>query len=105
MVIFPRFILEIGFGILLRALEVKFFFSIPTVVQDSHIMNGPLQCTDTKTYTVKFTCTDNLLQAKTKMPDEIENLFSLMDFAHNGKISEQEFLAATGHYRSPRFIF
>jgi len=22
-----------------------------------------------------------------------------MDFAHNGKISEQEFLAATGHYR------
>merc|ERR1719495_1838595 len=33
------------------------------------------------------------------MPDEIENLFSLMDFAHNGKISEQEFLAATGHYR------
>jgi len=38
-------------------------------------------------------------KAKTKMPDEIENLFSLMDFAHNGKISEQEFLAATGHYR------
>ena len=80
-------------------------FSIPTVVQDSHIMNGPLQCTDTKRYMMKFTCTDNLLQAKTKMPDEIENLFSLMDFAHNGKISEQEFLAATGHYRSPRFIF
>ena len=24
---------------------------------------------------------------------------SLMDFAHNGKISEQEFIAATGHYR------
>ena len=68
-------------------------------------MNGPLQCTDTKRYMMKFTCTDNLLQAKTKMPDEIENLFSLMDFAHNGKISEQEFLAATGHYRSPRFIF
>merc|ERR1712032_943160 len=38
-------------------------------------------------------------KANTKMPDEIENLFSLMDFAHNGKISEQEFLAATGHYR------
>ena len=34
-----------------------------------------------------------------KMPDEIENLFSLMDFAHNGKISEEEFLRATGHYR------
>ena len=30
---------------------------------------------------------------------------SLMDFAHNGKISEQEFLAATGHYRSHRSIF
>lgn len=38
-------------------------------------------------------------KGKTPMPDEIENLFSLMDFAHNGKISEQEFLAATGHYR------
>ena len=34
-----------------------------------------------------------------KMPDEIENLFSLMDFAHDGKISEEEFLRATGHYR------
>ena len=98
----------------------------------------------------------DLLQANTKMPDEIENLFrlpkylqifvmcfivltkylniviyfwilylqtppdglypnipnieisctwahSLMDFAHNGKISEQEFLAATGHYRSDLF--
>ena len=38
------------------------------------------------------------------MPDEIENLFSLMDFAHNGKISEQEFLAATGHYRCQIYI-
>jgi len=38
-------------------------------------------------------------KVKTRMPDEIENLFSLMDFAHNGKISEQEFLSATGHYR------
>jgi Ca2+-binding EF-hand superfamily protein len=36
---------------------------------------------------------------KGKMPDEIENLFSLMDFAHDGKISEEEFLRATGHYR------
>ena len=34
-----------------------------------------------------------------KFPDEIENLFSLMDFAHDGKISEEEFLRATGHYR------
>ena len=34
-----------------------------------------------------------------KIPDEIENLFSLMDFAHDGKISEEEFLRATGHYR------
>ena len=32
-------------------------------------------------------------------PDEIENLFSLMDFAHDGRISETEFLRATGHYR------
>jgi hypothetical protein len=36
---------------------------------------------------------------KGKMPDKIENLFSLMDFAHDGKISEEEFLRATGHYR------
>ena len=71
-------------------------------VQASHIMStGLLE----HMRAVKNTCTDNLMQAKTKMPDEIENLFSLMDFAHNGKISEQEFLAATGHYRSPRFIF
>ena len=34
-----------------------------------------------------------------EMPDEIENLFSLMDFARDGKISEEEFLRATGHYR------
>ena len=36
---------------------------------------------------------------KGKMLDEIENLFSLMDFAHDGKISEEEFLRASGHYR------
>ena len=34
-----------------------------------------------------------------KMPDEIKNLFSLMDFAHDGKISVEEFLRATGRYR------
>ena len=27
------------------------------------------------------------------------DLFSLMDFAHDGKISEEEFLRASGHYR------
>ena len=54
---------------------------------------------------------------KIKLPDEIENLFrltlyirtfiisvyfdhlSLMDFAHDDRISEGEFLRATGHYR------
>ena len=34
-----------------------------------------------------------------KMPDEIENLFSFMDFAHGGKITEEEFLRATRNYR------
>ncbi len=29
----------------------------------------------------------------------MENLFSLMDFAHDKKISEEEFLKATMHYR------
>merc|ERR1712131_221356 len=36
---------------------------------------------------------------KVKLPDEIENLFSLMDFAHDDKISEEELMRATGHYR------
>ena len=36
---------------------------------------------------------------KVVVPEEIENLFSLMDFAHDGKISEEEFMRATGHYR------
>ena len=67
---------------------------------------------------------------KVKLPDEIENLFrynnlvfqsssiyifwiffscfyfdllSLMDFAHDEKISEGEFLRATGHYRSGQY--
>ncbi len=33
------------------------------------------------------------------IPDHVENLFSLMDFAHDKKISEDEFLKATTHYR------
>merc|ERR1712043_53595 len=34
-----------------------------------------------------------------KIPDEVENLFSLMDFASDKRISEKEFLRATLHYR------
>merc|ERR1712141_729683 len=34
-----------------------------------------------------------------KIPDEVENLFSVMDFANDNKISEKEFLRATLHYR------
>lgn len=32
-------------------------------------------------------------------PDKVENLFSLMDFAHDGKISEDEFMRTVLHYR------
>ena len=50
----------------------------------------------------------NLLFLKGKMkkkkaftiPDDVENLFSLMDFSHNAKIDETEFLRATTHYRN-----
>jgi Ca2+-binding EF-hand superfamily protein len=33
------------------------------------------------------------------IPDDVENLFSLMDFGGEGKITMQEFLKATMHYR------
>ena len=33
------------------------------------------------------------------IPDNVENLFSLMDFHHDKKISQEEFLRATRHYR------
>ncbi len=33
----------------------------------------------------------------------MENLFSLMDFAHDKKISEDEFLKATMHYRQAKY--
>ena len=35
-----------------------------------------------------------------KIPAHVENLFSLMDFSHDGRIDEIEFLRATMHYRS-----
>ncbi len=38
-------------------------------------------------------------KGKVIIPDHVENLFSLMDFAHDKKISEDEFLKATMHYR------
>ena len=33
------------------------------------------------------------------IPDHVENLFALMDFAHNSRIQEDEFMRATKHYR------
>ena len=38
-------------------------------------------------------------KGKVKISDKVENLFSLMDFAQDGKISEAEFLRTTKHYR------
>ena len=38
-------------------------------------------------------------KGKLIIPDEVENIFSLMDFAHEGKITEEEFLKAARHYR------
>jgi len=38
-------------------------------------------------------------KGKVIIPDHVENIFSLMDFKHDGKISEDEFLTATTHYR------
>merc|ERR1711894_549431 len=44
--------------------------------------------------------TDQKDKEKTpKIRDEVENLFSLMDFANDKRISEKEFLRATLHYR------
>ena len=37
---------------------------------------------------------------KFSIPDDVENLFSLMDFSHDAKIDEAEFLRSTMHYRS-----
>ena len=38
-------------------------------------------------------------KGKVKISDKVENLFSLMDFAQDGKICEAEFLRTTKHYR------
>ena len=38
-------------------------------------------------------------KGKVKISDKVENLFSLMDFAQDGKINEAEFLRTTSHYR------
>jgi len=38
-------------------------------------------------------------EGKVLIPDMIQNLFSSMDFEHDGKIAEEEFLKATMHYR------
>jgi len=39
-------------------------------------------------------------KGKVKISDKVENLFSLMDFAQDGKICEAEFLRTTMHYRN-----
>jgi hypothetical protein len=36
---------------------------------------------------------------KVVIPDPVENLFSLMDFDHDGKVSQPDFLRTTMHYR------
>ncbi|TRY76436.1 hypothetical protein TCAL_00057 [Tigriopus californicus] len=38
-------------------------------------------------------------KGKVIIPDHVENLFSLMDFAHNNRINENEFMRAAKHYR------
>ena len=38
-------------------------------------------------------------KGKIIIPDDVENLFSLIDFAHDKTINENEFLKATMHYR------
>ncbi len=38
-------------------------------------------------------------KGKVIVPQHVENLFSLMDFAHDGRIDQAEFLRATMHYR------
>ena len=38
-------------------------------------------------------------KGKVIIPDHVENLFALMDFAHNSRIQEDEFMRATKHYR------
>ena len=43
-------------------------------------------------------------KGKVKISDKVENLFSLMDFAQDGKINEAEFLRTTKHYRYMRYI-
>lgn len=39
-------------------------------------------------------------KGKVVIPDNVENLFSLIDFAHDGRIRENEFLKAANHYRN-----
>ena len=44
---------------------------------------------------MKFVFTKNSLV----VPDDVQNLFSLMDFGGDGKIKYEEYMRATLHYR------
>ena len=43
-------------------------------------------------------------KGKVIIPESVENLFSLMDFAKDGAICESEFIKTTKHYRFTHFI-